>query len=268
MTWLWIPAGVFLTFLWLIYSPAHRAKKTSWLRGHFAHRGLFALDQTIPENSHAAFQAAIDKGIGIELDVQASADLDLFVFHDDGLNRMCGVDGILEETIAQDLSALRLAKTSEQIPLFEDVLKQVNGQVPLLVEIKTTTRRIETVTAVLDALKTYEGPYAICSFDPLILLQLKALNPYILRGLNMEATLKKKRFDLKTRLVLEYGLMNFLIRPDYLSMDYTHRNLTYRLHRLMGGFGMMWALPSVEAEQTIARVCETVIFEGYLPTDL
>lgn len=268
MTWLWIPAGVFLTFVWLTYSPAHRAKKTVWLRGHFAHRGLFALDQSIPENSHAAFQAAIDKGYGIELDVQASADLNLFVFHDDGLDRMCGVNGILEETSSESLKALRLAKTEEPIPVFEDVLNQVKGQVPLFIEIKTTTRRIETVTAVLEALKSYEGPYVICSFDPLILLQLKALNPFILRGLNMEASLHKKQFDLKTKLVLEYGLMNFLIRPDYLSIDYTHRNLTYRLHRWLGGFGMMWALPSHEAEQTIVRDCETVIFEGYLPTDL
>ena len=257
-----------MTFVWLTYSPSRRAKKAPWLRGHFAHRGLFNLDQSIPENSLAAFQAAIDKGYGIELDVQASADLKLHVFHDDGLNRMCEDQRILEETSSETLGTLRLAKTEEPIPLFDDVLKQVRGQVPLLVEIKTTTRRFETVSAVLEHLKTYEGPYAVCSFDPLILLQLKALNPFILRGLNMEASLHKKQFDLKTKLVLEYGLMNFLIRPDYLSIDHTHRNFTYRLHRWIGGFGMMWALPSAEVEQTMARDCETVIFEGYLPTDL
>jgi glycerophosphoryl diester phosphodiesterase len=268
MDWLWIAIGIALTFLWLIYSPSHRARKTGWLRGYFAHRGLFALDQSIPENSHAAFQAAIEQGFGIELDVQASADLKLFVFHDDGLNRMCGVDQLLEETTSAELGDLRLAGTDERIPRFDDVLQHVNGQVPLLVEIKTTTRRFETITAVLDALRTYEGPFAICSFDPLILLQLKALNPYVLRGLNMEASLRKTQFDLKTRLVLEFGLMNFLIRPDYLSVDYAHRNVTYRCHRVMGGFGMLWALPSAEVEQTIAGDCETVIFEGYLPTQL
>lgn len=265
MTWFWIPVAIGLTWVWLTYSPARRAKKTVWLRGHFAHRGLFTLDQSIPENSHAAFDAAMTKGVGIELDVQASADLKLYVFHDDGLCRMCGVEGFLEETASDDLSGLRLAKTEEPIPLLADVLKQVNAQVPLLIEIKTTTRRFETVTAVLELLKSYEGPYALCSFDPLILLQLKALNPFILRGLNMEASLHKPHFDWKTRLVLEYGLMNFLIRPDYLSVDYTHLNLTYRVHRLLGGFGMMWALPSAEAEQSITRKCETVIFEGYLP---
>jgi glycerophosphoryl diester phosphodiesterase len=265
MTWLWIPVALGLTLMWLIYSPSYRAKKAVWLRGHFAHRGLYALDQSIPENSTAAFEAAIANGIGIELDVQASADLELYVFHDDDLKRMCGVEGLLEEQSSEALNTLRLRSTDESIPHFAEVLNQVNGQVPLLVEIKTTTRRFETVTAVLNLLKSYEGPYAICSFDPLILLQLKTLDPFILRGLNMEASLGKPHFDLKTRVVLEYALMNFLIRPDYLSIDYTHLNLTYRLHRLWGGFGMMWALPSLDAEQRITRNCETVIFEGYLP---
>lgn len=268
MTWLWIPATLFLTFAWLTYSPSRRSKKTPWLAGHFAHRGLYALDQSIPENSHAAFEAAMVKGYGIELDVQASSDLKLHVFHDDALDRMCGVSGILEEMDSSSLANLRLANTDEPIPVFEEVLRQVHGQVPLLIEIKTTTRRFETVTAVLELLKTYEGPLAVCSFDPLIMLQLKALNPFILRGLNLEASLHKKQFDLKTRLVLHYALMNFLIRPDYLSVNYTEVNFTYRLHRWLGGFGMMWALPSAQAEQTMARDCETVIFEGYLPTQL
>lgn len=265
MTWLWIPVALGLTLIWLTYSPSYRAKKTVWLRDHFAHRGLFALDQSVPENSLAAFDAAIAKGVGIELDVQASADLELYVFHDDDLKRMCGVEGLLEEKPSEALNALRLMTTDQPIPHFSEVLNRVNGQVPLLIEIKTTTRRYETVSAVLSLLKTYDGPYAVCSFDPLILLQLKTLDPYILRGLNMEASLRKPHFDLKTRVVLEYALMNFLIRPDYLSVDYTHRNLTYRLHRLLGGFGMMWALPSLDAERSIARNCETVIFEGYLP---
>lgn len=268
MTWLWIPAAVGLSFAWLIYSPAHRAKKATWLRGHFAHRGLYTLDQSIPENSHAAFEAAITQGYGIELDVQASADLDLFVFHDDALARMCGVDGNLEETSAEDVLNLRLMASDEPIPRFSDVLEQVKGQVPLLVEIKTTTRRYETVSKVLDSLKSYEGPIAICSFDPLILLQLKALNPFILRGLNMEASLHKRHFDFKTRLVLEYGLMNFLIRPDYLSINHTEVNLTYRLHRWLGGFGMMWAIPSMDTEQFVSRYCETIIFEGYKPPQM
>ena len=266
MTWLWIPVALGLTLIWLTYSPSYRAKKAVWLRGHFAHRGLYALDQSVPENSLAAFEAAIAKGVGIELDVQASADLELYVFHDDALKRMCGVEGLLEEESADALNALRLSATDQPIPHLSDVLDLVKGQVPLLVEIKTTTRRFETVTAVLGVLKTYEGPVAVCSFDPLILLQLKALNPFILRGLNLEASLHKAQFDLKTRLVLEYALMNFLIRPDYLSIDYTHLNLTYRLHRLLGGFGMMWAIPSVDAERSVARNCETVIFEGYLPS--
>ena len=46
-----------------------------------AHRGLHDNEHGIPENSMAAFQRAVDKGYGIELDVHLTADNQLVVFH-------------------------------------------------------------------------------------------------------------------------------------------------------------------------------------------
>ena len=46
-----------------------------------AHRGLH--DANRPENSFAAFQAAIEKGYAIETDVRISKDHRLIIFHDD-----------------------------------------------------------------------------------------------------------------------------------------------------------------------------------------
>ena len=96
---IWIPIviiilAVFLLLFAFLVSP-HKPEKTKVLPFYgrnIAHRGLFSKDQTIPENSIAAFNRACENGYGIELDVQLSADGQVVVFHDDTLNRMCGVD--------------------------------------------------------------------------------------------------------------------------------------------------------------------------------
>ena len=46
----------------------------------YAHRGLHG--HGVPENSMAAFQAALDQGYGIELDVHLLKDGNLAVMHD------------------------------------------------------------------------------------------------------------------------------------------------------------------------------------------
>ena len=50
----------------------------------FAHRGLHDIGRGRPENSRAAFRAAIERGYGIELDLQVSGDGIAMAFHDEG----------------------------------------------------------------------------------------------------------------------------------------------------------------------------------------
>ena len=49
-----------------------------------AHRGL---DDSAPENTLAAFAAALDKGMAIEFDVQMTADGQLVIMHDQTVDR-------------------------------------------------------------------------------------------------------------------------------------------------------------------------------------
>ena len=49
-----------------------------------AHRALHDLAAGRPENSRAAVRAAVDAGLGIEIDLQLSADGEPMVFHDYG----------------------------------------------------------------------------------------------------------------------------------------------------------------------------------------
>ena len=103
----------------------------------FAHRGLFD-NQTRCENSLSAFEAAAQAGYGIELDLQMTADGKIVVFHDDDLQRMCSSPLVIEQATYAQLQEYNLGETFDKIPLFSQVLAQVNGRVPLIVEIKST----------------------------------------------------------------------------------------------------------------------------------
>ena len=59
-----------------------------------AHRCLHDKAHGRPENSLGAARAAIASGYGIEVDVQMSADTEAMVFHDYGLDRMTGHEGL------------------------------------------------------------------------------------------------------------------------------------------------------------------------------
>ena len=97
----------------------------------YAHRGLH--DPSKPENSMAAFRAALEKGYGIELDVHLLKDGTLAILHDSDLKRVTGREGILEELTAEDLPAIHLAGTQETIPTLGQVLDLYAGQAPLII---------------------------------------------------------------------------------------------------------------------------------------
>ena len=73
----------------------------------FAHRGLHGPD-TGPENSLAAFDAAISAGYGIECDLRLLADGEVVVFHDADLTRLTGRGGRIEDLRSADLRDLGL----------------------------------------------------------------------------------------------------------------------------------------------------------------
>ena len=65
---------------------------------------------------------------------------------------MCGIDLPVCELTYKELQKFTLMNSKEQIPLFQDVLNLVNGQVPLLVEIKLPTVKTLTCRSLADEL--------------------------------------------------------------------------------------------------------------------
>ena len=146
-----------------------------------AHRGLFN-NKDIPENSMKAFEAAMQKGCAIELDVQMTKDGYLVVFHDKSLKRVCGLKDEITMLTLNEVKQARLCGTDSMIPTFEDVLMLVDGRVPLLIEVKEDDNYEELMPKLIALLERYEGEYMIESFDPRIVLWLKKNHPSIIRG--------------------------------------------------------------------------------------
>ncbi|MCM1043658.1 MAG: hypothetical protein NC350_05620 [Corallococcus sp.] len=157
-------------------------KNNTWLTDKYiAHRGLFD-NITIPENSLSAFNNAVQNNFAIETDVQMTSDGYLVVFHDDTLMRMTGEEGLLCEKTYEQLTHLRLLNTDCRIPTFDEFLKEVNGKVELVIEIKTHKNIGVVEQKIVDRLKTYNGQYCIESFNPFIVRWFKKHAPHIVRG--------------------------------------------------------------------------------------
>ncbi len=90
--------------------PKHSYLKSAHPFKIFAHRGLcFRNGELIhDENTIAAFREAVAQGIEyIELDVQSSQDRKAVVFHDDRLDRVSEVEGLICDKNSPRFKAFR-----------------------------------------------------------------------------------------------------------------------------------------------------------------
>lgn len=194
-------------------APAPDAGRIAFLhRRTFAHRGLHG--GGVPENSRAAFRAAMAAGEGIECDVQLSRDGRLFVFHDVTLDRLTREQGPLAARAARELERIALAN-GETLPTLAEMLALVGGAVPLLVEVKAPDRHVTALCrAVRSALEGYGGPVAVMSFNPEVSRWFARHAPGVVRGL---VVTEEGRKGWRGRIGRHLALWR--ARPDFLAYD-------------------------------------------------
>jgi len=97
------------------------------------HRGAMGHET---ENTLASVQKALDLGVDmIEIDVFKISSGELVVFHDQTVDRLTNGPGNIEEYNISDLSRLIL-DGGHKIPMLQDVLKLIDNQVVLNIELK------------------------------------------------------------------------------------------------------------------------------------
>ncbi len=264
-----ISAVIILYLLMIMPRMRHRPDSAPFTGVLYAHRGLHDNASEAPENSMEAFQKAVDAGFGIELDVQLSADKIPVVFHDFFLKRACGVEGKVADYTYEELQQFTLFDSEQRIPQFCDVLKAVDGRVPLIIEYKIPGGLTEVCPAADKLLQDYKGAYCIESFNPLGLLWYRQNRKEIMRGQLSDNFLKsgEKEFSPLLYFVLHHMLFNFLTKPDFIAYNHNrYKDLSRRLCRYLYRCpAVAWTIRSGEELTNRKKDFDLFIFDSFLP---
>lgn len=234
----------------------------------YAHRGLHG--NGVPENSMAAFKAAVDRGYGIELDVHLLKDGNLAIIHDSLLNRTTGLPGRVEDLVTEDLKKYTLEGTEETIPEFMDLLNLCNGKVPLIIELKPEDgNHGELTETVCKVLETYKGVYCLESFDPRCVTWLRKNRPQQIRGLlAYDYCHSKSSLPDYLRFLLTHYLLNFQCVPDFVAYRFNDRNASFSVRlcrKLWKAAAVTWTLTTIEEYNTARAEGWIPIFEDFEP---
>ncbi|MHA1792127.1 MAG: glycerophosphodiester phosphodiesterase [Promethearchaeota archaeon] len=113
-----------------------------------AHRGF---RKNVVENTFQAFNKAVELKMDyIELDVHLTASKSLVVIHDRTVNRVFNGSGKISKFSDDTIKKLRSREGNETIPFLKDVLRQFQGKINFMIELKgkgTPKKVIELITS-------------------------------------------------------------------------------------------------------------------------
>ncbi len=265
-----IIAALVALYLFMIWpAKATEEQKKPFVRRNFAHRGLYDNSGPAPENSLAAFEAAMQNGYGCELDVQFTKDKKLIVFHDNDFRRACGCDANVWDLTWEEVQKLKLFDSDETVPTFRQVLDTVAGRNPLIVEIKAEGLDMDWYSQVCEAtkaeLENYGGEYCVESFHPVVMRWVKKNMPGVTRGLLIEGKASAGNSHKFLSNALSVLVADCLCRPHFIAYNCDKRNFALRIAQKLGAFTVMWTCRTPGHQAELEKQEDCVIFENYRP---
>lgn len=230
-------------------------------RSLIAHRGYYNNKKGIPENSVLAFKKAIDNNYLIELDVRLTKDQKLVVFHDDNLKRVCGVNKRVKDLTYRELLRYNLFDTTLKVPLFSDVIKLVNGRVPILIETKYHNRYGVLKKILINELSNYKGLYAIQSFYPMSLLWLKRNTKDIPIGL-LSSNFKNDLNRLKS-IIGKTLILDLFFKTDFISYDVKGLPNNYLSYKRNKKKIVIWTIKNKKDYDLARQYTDSLICENF-----
>ena len=272
MLWIVLPLLILLlAYIWAIHPRMPRRDITPLLGVDYAHRGLWNTndpgENNRPENSLAAFRAAVEKGYGVELDVHLTRDGALVVHHDDSLKRLTGVDIRIAHSTLEEVRACHLPN-GEPVPTYDEVLETIGGRIPMIVEVKVEDNADALSKAVYERMKRYDGPWCMESFGPRAVKWFRVNAPEVIRGqLAFDHAGKGKTAFLFLRnLGIASMLQNVLARPDFVAFEAKSvkwHTLSIHLLRLMKPWFVAWTVRSQADMDKLRGKWDLQIFEKF-----
>lgn len=238
-----------------------------------AHRGLHNAKRGIVENTAPAFAAAIARGYGIECDLRPAAGGLPVVFHDLTLNRLIDGRGAISAVAASDLNRLTYRDGATRISTFADLLDQVDGRVPLLVEIKSEwdAADLAFLGKIAKLASAYKGPVALMSFDPDVMTAIKGLAPKVPRGIVSGSYPGAGWWNRKVSKARAARLRDLLESGPAVPQFYAYQvgalpaPVTEFARHVLGLPLFTWTVRTAKERAIAAKYADAPIFEGYEP---
>ena len=267
----WIATGTLAA--WAV-AIKHRTKgkpdMTVFSAYDYANGGLHDYCKNIPDNSLKSFERAMKHGYGIVMDVRITKDGVPVVFSDRGLWRMCSVEGNIEDKSIDELKEYRLIDTDMTIPTLEEALNLVDGQVPVLLNLKSLNgdylNLCENCAVVIDQ---YDGVIAVEALDYRCIRWFMRYRPAVIRGQMFE-----KRVDFGDSIftfIKQFGknwlLTNFMSKPDFISSHLVDRkSISLTLCRILYHVPVMnWTVCTMKGYEKVRMDDAIVVFEDIEP---
>lgn len=234
-----------------------------------AHRGLHDVSRGIVENTASAFAGAIAGGYAIECDLQLTADGEAVAFHDETLERLAGRQGWVKNLAAADMRKLAIVNSNDHVQTLAELLEQVGGKVPLLIELKSHWDGNDALAArALDVLQGYRGPHGLMSFDPDLVEALRGRSPLTVRGIVADRGIDEYYNFLPLERRLELRSFSHVARTEPHFVSFYFRDLPFAAVTKLREAGhpvISWTIRSPEEAALALQHSDQVTFEGFLP---
>ncbi|PZF75231.1 glycerophosphodiester phosphodiesterase [Aestuariivirga litoralis] len=232
-----------------------------------AHRGLHDFAKGVVENTASAFAAAIAQGYAIECDLQLTRDGEAVVFHDDHLERLTEGRGLVKDHSAAEMQQVAIRNSTDRVQTLKELLAQVRGQVPLVIELKSHWDGDERLAKrAVEELKGYAGPFCLMSFDPDVIAALRRMAPHIIRGIVAERATDSYYSSLPLAKQTELRTFSHVsrTRPDFVS--FYCEELPWAPITELRAKGMpiiTWTIRSPQQAVMALRCSDQITFEGF-----
>lgn len=239
-----------------------------------AHRGLHDRAKGVIENSASAFEAAIAGGFAIECDVQITSDGVPVIFHDDDMKRLLGKEGAVADVTGAEITTTPLLDSAagDCPQKFTDFLAQIAGRTLLQIELKHQRDASDTqllARSVAEALKAYDGPVTVESYDPNLLTAIRQFGFTGPRGI-ITYDYEQKDWDTHLTEQQRYHLRHLLhwheTQFDFISCHNKALQLpAITFWRALGKPVTAWTIRSQTEANAARQFVDQIVFEGFDP---
>jgi glycerophosphoryl diester phosphodiesterase len=156
-------------------------------------------------------------------------------------------------------------QTQHKIPTLDEVLRLVDGRVPILIEIKNVGSVGELESKLLERLKGYDGEVAIQSFNPFSLGYVAKYAPSIPRG-QLSGSFVGEDLAFYVKFILSHMFLNIVSKPHFIAYEKCClKNFSLRLQRKFGVAVLAWTVEDKGEIGSLKDDADNIIFKGFRP---